>query len=192
MRLSWRRRAECAVFFDYSGGRRRPWPRGTPRGRRKASGDGHSQKHVKTRWIRGPGAPNRMKNAYDRGTPMGSWGRIFPGGTPGRAIRAPGPPICGFGARSGGTWPDPRRGTPRSPSGRNFAPRAQGRSGRPVRAPGGRIRPESTCFPVEPGRLRDPEKPHSGPAPGAPGAAGSERATQAAPQEARGPRQPKG
>ena len=107
---------------------------------------------------------------------MGPWGRIFPRGTPGRCIRAPGPPICGFWALSGGTWPDPRLGTPRSPSGRIFAPRTHGGSGRAVRAPGGRIRPESTCFPVAPGRLRGPEIPHSGPAPGAPGAAGPERA----------------
>ena len=107
---------------------------------------------------------------------MGPWGRSFPRGTPGRSFRALGPPICGFGACSGGTWPDPRLGTPRSPSGRNFAPRTQGGSGRAVRAPGGRIRPDSTCFPVAPGRLRGPEIPHSGPAPGAPGAAGPERA----------------
>ena len=94
---------------------------------------------------------------------MGPWGRSFPRGTPGRSIRAPGPPICGFGACSGGTWPDPRQGTPRSPSGENFAPRTQGGSVRPVRAPGGPIRPESTCFPVAPDRLRAPEIHNSGP-----------------------------
>ena len=123
---------------------------------------------------------------------MGPWGRIFPRGVSGRCIRAPGPPHCGFGARSGGTWPDPRRGTHRGPSGRIFAPRPQGGSGRAVRAPGGRIRPESTCFPVAPGRLRGPETPHSGPAPGAPGAAGPERAPRVAPQEARSPSSPRG
>ena len=73
---------------------------------------------------------------------MGPWGRIFPRGPPGRCIRAPGPPICGFWALSGGTWPDPRLGTPGRPSGRIFAPRTHGGSGRAVRAPGGRIRPE--------------------------------------------------
>ena len=123
---------------------------------------------------------------------MGPWGRIFPRGTPGRCIRAPGPPICGFWALSGRTWPDPRLGPPRSPPGRIFAPRPHGGSGRAVRAPGGRIRPESTCFPVAPGRLRGPENPHSGPAPGAPGAAGPERAPRVAPQEARSPASPRG
>ena len=123
---------------------------------------------------------------------MGPWGRSFPRGTPGRCIRAPGPPICGFWALSGGTWPDPRLGTPRGPSGRIFAPRPHGGSGRAVRAPGGRIRPESTCFPVAPDRLRGPEIPHSGPAPGAPGAAGPERAPRVAPQEARSPASPRG
>ena len=123
---------------------------------------------------------------------MGPWGRSFPRGTPGRSIRAPGPPICGFGAGSGGTWPDPRQGTPRSPLGGNIAPRTQGGSGRPVRAPGGRIRPESTCFPVAPDRLRGPEIPHSGPAPGAPGTAGPERAPRVAPQVAPSPSSPRG
>ena len=107
---------------------------------------------------------------------MGPWGRIFPRRISGRCIRAPGPPNRGFGAHSGGTWPDPRLGTPRGPSGGIFARRPQGGSGRAVRAPGGRVRPEYTCFPVAPGRLRGPEIPHSGPAPGAPWAAGPERA----------------
>ena len=123
---------------------------------------------------------------------MGPWGRIFPRRISGRPARAPGPPNCGFWALSGGTWPDPRLGTPRGPSGRIFARRPQGGSGRPVRAPGGRIRPESTCFPVAPGRLRGPETPHSGPTPGAPGAAGPERAPRVAPQEARSPSSPRG
>jgi len=123
---------------------------------------------------------------------MGPWGRIFPRRISGRSGGIPGPPNCGFWALSGGTWLDPRLGTPRRPSGRIFAPRPQGGSGRPARAPGGRIRPESTCFPVAPGRLRGPEIPHSGPAPGAPGAAGPERAPRVAPQEARSPRQPEG
>ena len=69
LRLSWQRRAEYAVFFDYSGGRLRPLPRGPPRGRRKASGGGRFGKRVKTRWIRGPGAAKRVKNAYERCTP---------------------------------------------------------------------------------------------------------------------------
>ena len=185
MRLSWHRRAQYAVFFHYSAGRGRPLSRGASRGRRKASGGGRFGKRVKTRWIRCLGAPNRVKMHMIEGPPMGTWGRIFPRGTPGRCIRAPGPPICGFWALSGGTWPDPRLGTPRGPSGRIFAPRPQGGSGRAVRAPGGRIRPESTCFPVAPGRLRGHENPHSGPAPGAPGAAGPERAPRVAPQEAR-------
>ena len=75
LRLSWHRRAEYAVFFDYSGGRLRPLPRGGSRGRRKASGGGRFGKRVKTRWIRGPGAPNRVKNAYERCTPHGAVGR---------------------------------------------------------------------------------------------------------------------
>ena len=94
---------------------------------------------------------------------MGPWGRNFPRWAPGRSIRAPGPPICGFGAGSGRPWPVPRHGTPRGPSGENIPPRTQGGSGRPVRAPGERIRPESTCFPVAPDRLRGPEIPYSGP-----------------------------
>ncbi len=56
-------------FFGYSGGRGRPLSRGTPRGRRKASGGRRFGKRVKTRWFRGPGAPNRVKNAYERCTP---------------------------------------------------------------------------------------------------------------------------
>ena len=56
-------------FLGYSGGRGRPLSRGTPRGRRKASGGRRFGKHVKTRWFRGPGAPNRVKNAYERCTP---------------------------------------------------------------------------------------------------------------------------
>ena len=123
---------------------------------------------------------------------MGPWGRIFPRRISGRCVRAPGPRNCGVWARSGGTWLDPRLGTPRGPSGRIFVPRPQGGSGRPARAPGGRIRPESTCFPVAPGRLRGPENPHSGPAPGAPGAAGPERAPRVAPQEAQSPTSPRG
>ena len=59
----------CVFFFSYSGGRGRPLSRGTPRGRRKASGGRRFGKHVKTRWFRGPGAPNRVKNAYERCTP---------------------------------------------------------------------------------------------------------------------------
>ena len=77
LRLSWHRRAEYAVFFDYSGGRLRPLPRGASRGRRKASGGGRFGKRVKTRWIRAPGAPKRVKNAYDRGTPHGAVGKDF-------------------------------------------------------------------------------------------------------------------
>ena len=123
---------------------------------------------------------------------MGPWGRNFPRGTPGRPIRAPGSPILGFGAGSFRTCRDPRQGTPRSPSGKNIAPRTQGGSGPPLRAPGGRIRPESTCFPVAPARLRGPESPHPGPAPGAPEAAGPERAPRVAPQEARSPASPRG
>ena len=123
---------------------------------------------------------------------MGPWGRIFSRRISGRPARAPGPPNCGFWALSGGTWPDPRLGTPRGPSGRIFAPRPQGGSGRAVRAPGGRIRPEYTCFPVAPGRLRGSETRHSGPASGAPGAAGPERAPRVAPQEARSPSSPRG
>ena len=49
--------------------------RGTPRGRRKASGGGRFGKRVKTRWIRGPGAPKRVKNAYERRTPHGAVGQ---------------------------------------------------------------------------------------------------------------------
>ena len=56
-------------FFGYSGGRGRPLSRGTPRGRRKASGGRRFGKRVKTRWLRGPGAPNRVKNAYERCAP---------------------------------------------------------------------------------------------------------------------------
>ena len=93
---------------------------------------------------------------------MGPWGRIFPRRISGRCVRAPGPPNRGFGARSGGTWPDPRLGTPRGPSGGIFARRPQGGSGRAVRAPGGRVRPEYTCFPVAPGLLRGPETPIPG------------------------------
>ena len=119
---------------------------------------------------------------------MGPWGRIFPRRISGRCVRAPGPRNCGFWALSGGTWPDPRLGTPRGPSGRIFARRPQGGSGRAVRAPGGRVRPEYTCFPVAPGRLRGPETPHSGPALGRP--AGGSRG--AAPQEARSPASPRG
>ena len=65
-------------FFGYSGGRGRPLSRGTPWGRRKASGGGRFGKRVKTRWIRCPGAPKRVKNAYDRGTPHGAVGKDFP------------------------------------------------------------------------------------------------------------------
>ena len=64
-------------FFGYSGGRGRPLSRGTPWGRRKASGGGRFGKRVKTRWIRCPGAPKHVKNAYDRGTPHGSVGKDF-------------------------------------------------------------------------------------------------------------------
>ena len=63
------------MFFRYSGGRGRSLSRGTPRGRRKASGGGRFGKRVKTRWIRGPGAPKRVKNAYERRTPHGSVGQ---------------------------------------------------------------------------------------------------------------------
>ncbi len=52
--------------------------RGASRGRRKASGGGRFGKRVKTRWIRCPGAPKRVKNAYDRGTPHGSVRKDFP------------------------------------------------------------------------------------------------------------------
>ena len=75
MRLSWHRCAQYAMFFGYSGGRGRPLSRGTPRGRRKASGGGRFGKRVKTRWIRGPGAPKRVKNAYERCTPHGAVGQ---------------------------------------------------------------------------------------------------------------------
>ena len=51
--------------------------RGAPRGRRKAPGGGYSERRVKTRWIRAPGAPKRAKNAYDRGTPHGAVGKDF-------------------------------------------------------------------------------------------------------------------
>ena len=77
LRLSGHRRAEYAVFFDYSGGRVRPLPRGFPRGGRQASGGGYSERRVKTRWIRALGAPKRVKNAYDRGTPHGAVGKDF-------------------------------------------------------------------------------------------------------------------
>ena len=69
MRLSWHRRAQYAVFFDYSASRGRPLSRGASRGRRKASGGGRFGKRVKTRWIRCPGAPKRVKNAHERCTP---------------------------------------------------------------------------------------------------------------------------
>ena len=75
MLLSWHRCAQYAMFFGYSGGRGRPLSRGTPRGRRKASGGGRFGKRVKTRWIRGPGAPKRVKNAYERCTPHGAVGQ---------------------------------------------------------------------------------------------------------------------
>ena len=75
MRLSWHRCAQYAMFFGYSGGRGRPLSRGTTRGRRKASGGGRFGKRVKTRWIRGPGAPKRVKNAYERCTPHGAVGQ---------------------------------------------------------------------------------------------------------------------
>ena len=75
MRLSWHRCAQYAMFFGYSGGRGRSLSRGTPRGRRKASGGGRFGKRVKTRWIRGPGAPKRVKNAYERCTPHGAVGQ---------------------------------------------------------------------------------------------------------------------
>ena len=77
LRLSWHRRAEYAVFFDYSGGRVRPLPRGFHRVSRKASACGYSERRVKTRWIRALGAPKRVKNAYDRGTPHGTVGKDF-------------------------------------------------------------------------------------------------------------------
>ena len=44
-----RRRAQYAVFSVYSGARGRPWPRGPPRGRRKAPGGETFLKHMKTR-----------------------------------------------------------------------------------------------------------------------------------------------
>ena len=67
-------------FLGYSGGRGRPLSRGTPWGRRKASGGGRFGKRVKTRWIRCLGGPKRVKHAYDRGTPHGSVGKDFPPG----------------------------------------------------------------------------------------------------------------
>ena len=78
MRLSWHRRAQYAVFFHYSAGRGRPLSRGTPWGRRKASGGGRFGKRVKTRRFRGPGAPKRVKTASDRGWGHGAVGKDFP------------------------------------------------------------------------------------------------------------------
>ena len=69
---------KMTCFFGYSGGRGRPLSRGASRGRRKPSGRGRFGKRVKTRVIRCPGAPKRVKNAYDRGTPHGSVGKDFP------------------------------------------------------------------------------------------------------------------
>ena len=119
---------------------------------------------------------------------MGPWGRIFPRGTPGRCIRAPGPPICGFGARSGGTWPDPRRGTPRGPSGRIFAPRAQGG----VRAPGSRARgANSAGIHVFSRRARPAPGPRKPPFRAGAGGAGGGRARKGAPSgPARGTERP--
>ena len=129
MRLSWHRRAQYAVFFDYSAGRGRPLSRGASRGRRKASGGGRFGKRVKTRWIRCPGAPKRVKNAYDRGTPHGSVGKDFPlegllgaaSGPPGRQSAGLGPVLAEPGrirarerpvVRRGGILPHGLRGGP--------------------------------------------------------------------------------
>ena len=143
--------------------------RGTPRGRRKASGGGRFGKRVKTRWIRGPGAPKRVKNVYDRGTPHGAVGKDFPP-TDFWALR-PGPRAAKLRVL-GPFWGNLAGSAPGNAPwavGENFCPTASGGSGRPVRAPGGRIRPEYTCFPVAPGRRGAPETRHSGPAPGSPG-----------------------
>ena len=192
MRLSWHRRSEYAVFFDYSAGRVRPLPRGFPRGGRQASGGGYSERRVKTRWIRALGAPKRVKNAYDRGTPHGAVGKDFsprdswalhPGPRAAK-LRVWGP----FWRNLAGSAP----GNAPWAVGENFCPTASGG----VRAPGSRARgANSVRIYVFSRRARPapgPRNPHSGPAPGAPGAAGPERAPRVAPQEARSARQPEG
>ena len=85
------------------------------------------------------------------------WGPLFPPGTTGRSARPPGSAFYGFGADFVRTWPESRRWTPLSPSGKNRSPRTPGGSGAPVRAAGPRFRRFRMRFPVAVGMSGGPE-----------------------------------
>ena len=85
------------------------------------------------------------------------WGALFSPGTTGRSERPPGSALYGFGADFVRTWPESRRGTPLSPSGKNRSPRTPGGSGAPVRAAGPRFRRFRMRFPVAVGMRGGPE-----------------------------------